>query len=44
MTDPPPIPPEAEPEAHHATEADEDRVLVDIYGEPDPDGFYRGGG
>lgn len=35
---------DAHPDAHRATEADEERVLKDLYGEPDADGVYRGEG
>ncbi|GAA2591669.1 hypothetical protein SMC26_06900 [Actinomadura fulvescens] len=29
------------PDAHRATEADEDQVLRELYGEPDDDGVFR---
>lgn len=31
------------PDVHRATEADEEEVLRELYGEPDEQGFYRGG-
>ncbi|MFF5259555.1 hypothetical protein ACFY4C_11470 [Actinomadura viridis] len=30
------------PDVHRATEADEEQILRDLYGEPDSDGVYRG--
>jgi hypothetical protein len=30
------------PDAHRATEEDEEAVLRALYGEPDEDGIYRG--
>ncbi|MBA9002186.1 hypothetical protein [Thermomonospora cellulosilytica] len=30
------------PDAHRATEPDEEQVLRELYGEPDADGFFRG--
>ncbi|WP_198679299.1 hypothetical protein [Thermomonospora amylolytica] len=30
------------PDAHRATEPDEEQVLRELYGEPDTDGFFRG--
>ena len=41
MADPPP---EAASAAHQATEADEEEVLAQLYGEPEADGVYRGDG
>ncbi|MEU5881049.1 hypothetical protein [Spirillospora sp. NPDC047279] len=41
MADPPP---EAAAEAHEPTERDEEQILEGLYGEPDPDGVYRGDG
>lgn len=35
---------DAHPDAHRATESDEERVLRELYGEPDADGVYRGEG
>lgn len=35
---------DAHPDAHRATEADEEAVLRELYGEPDADGVYRGEG
>lgn len=32
---------DAHPDAHRATEADEETVLRELYGEPDADGVYR---
>ncbi|MBA9005839.1 MULTISPECIES: hypothetical protein [Thermomonospora] len=31
-------------DAHRATEPDEEQVLRELYGEPDPDGVYHGTG
>lgn len=33
---------DAHPDAHRATEADEEAVLAEMYGEPAADGVYRG--
>lgn len=33
---------DAHPDAHRATESDEEKVLRELYGEPDADGVYRG--
>ncbi|GAA2450699.1 hypothetical protein GCM10010191_80860 [Actinomadura vinacea] len=30
------------PDVHRATEEDEEQVLQSLYGDPDPDGIYRG--
>jgi hypothetical protein len=35
---------DANPNAHRATEADEEAVLREMYGEPDEDGIFRGEG
>ena len=35
---------DAHPDAHRATEADEEAVLKDLYGEPGEDGIFRGEG
>lgn len=32
------------PDAHRATESDEEQVLAELYGDPDEDGFYLGEG
>jgi hypothetical protein len=32
------------PDAGRATEDDEEQILSELYGPPDPDGFYRGTG
>ncbi|WP_278045283.1 hypothetical protein [Actinomadura roseirufa] len=32
------------PGVHQATEDDEEQVLRDLYGAPDPDGIFRGEG
>ncbi|MFI0485488.1 hypothetical protein [Actinomadura sp. 9N215] len=32
------------PDVHQPTDADEEQVLRELYGEPDPDGFFRGEG
>lgn len=32
---------DAHPDAHRATEPDEEAVLKDLYGPPDDDGVYR---
>lgn len=30
------------PGVHRPTEPDEEEILRELYGEPDPDGFFRG--
>lgn len=35
---------DAHPDAHRATEVDEEAVLKELYGDPDDDGVYRGEG
>lgn len=30
------------PDAHRATEPDEEQILHQLYGEPDAEGFFRG--
>ncbi|WP_344594540.1 hypothetical protein [Actinomadura vinacea] len=30
------------PDAHRATEPDEEQILRELYGEPDADGVFRG--
>jgi hypothetical protein len=32
------------PSVHRATEPDEEQILRELYGEPDPDGVFRGEG
>jgi hypothetical protein len=33
---------DAHPDVHRPTESDEERVLAELYGDPDDDGFFRG--
>lgn len=35
---------DAHPDAHRATEPDEEQVLAELYGAADADGVYRGEG